>query len=139
MRRPRTHCKNCNMELDALNSQYANGRLAAFCQECYKARKRESYERTKSPEKILRWNMMSKYGITPEEYNQMYEDQQFGCAVCRMPFDKLDVDHNHETGEVRGLLCAKCNLIVSYVENFEDLVINATEYLKRTTWLRKAG
>ena len=75
--------------------------------------------------------MKAKYGITPEEYNQMYEFQQFGCAICRKPFDKLDVDHNHKTGEVRDLLCETCNVIVGFLENHESLVIDAVEYLKR--------
>ena len=127
------------MELTALNHFYNDGRLASFCRDCALAKKKEIYERNKSPERARRWNLKANYGITPEDYSYLYEFQQFGCAICRMPFDKLHVDHNHKTGEVRGLLCVKCNVVLGHIENDEDLISKCIEYLKRTTWRKKAG
>ncbi len=53
------------------------------------------------------------YGITEAQYNLLLSKQGFACAVCSRPaesFNKnLAVDHNHVTGEIRGLLCAYCN------------------------------
>lgn len=54
-----------------------------------------------------------KYGITLKQYNQMLKAQNNSCAICkrdRSNFkNNLAVDHDHKTGEVRGLLCFYCN------------------------------
>ncbi|SHU54419.1 endonuclease VII domain-containing protein [Mycobacteroides abscessus] len=55
------------------------------------------------------------YGITPAEYQALYTAQGGVCAICQRATGKtrrLAVDHNHQTGEVRGLLCKTCNWIV---------------------------
>lgn len=60
---------------------------------------------------------LKKFGITPEQYDQMLHEQQGVCAACgkaethRNQFGvcRLAVDHNHDTGQVRGLLCGRCN------------------------------
>ncbi len=52
----------------------------------------------------------ARYNITREEYALMLETQQGRCAICngKRPYN-LPVDHDHKTGEVRGLLCKLCN------------------------------
>jgi hypothetical protein len=57
--------------------------------------------------------LRSKYGITLEQYNQMHAAQNHSCDICKKHQDNfkssLHVDHNHKTGNVRGLLCFRCN------------------------------
>ncbi len=64
--------------------------------------------------------LQSNYGITLNEYNRMFQIQGGMCAICKRhqsEFKKaLHVDHNHKTGKVRSLLCAKCNVLVGVVE-----------------------
>lgn len=53
-----------------------------------------------------------KYGITGDEYDYLYAAQDGRCAICRRATGKarrLAVDHDHQTGQVRGLLCSPCN------------------------------
>ena len=81
------------------------------------------------------------HGITPAEYDAMLADQEGGCAMCGQPETKrqghggtlmsLAVDHDHDTGEVRGLLCARCNLLLGQVEAAikEGLIEPAMLYL----------
>lgn len=58
------------------------------------------------------------YGITKEQYYEMYENQQGNCCICGEHFDLLCVDHNHKTGKVRSLLCKRCNYNLGvYKEN----------------------
>ena len=65
------------------------------------------------------------YGITPEEYQQMLEEQNGLCASCHQPermklrgrVKQLCVDHDHATGKVRRLLCHPCNAKLGWVEN----------------------
>lgn len=78
-----------------------------------------------------------KFGIDPEQYSQMIEDQHNQCSICGYsPLDnarktaKLYVDHNHTTGKIRGLLCMNCNAALGHFR--EDLTIlkKAVNYLE---------
>lgn len=57
--------------------------------------------------------LLKRYGITEQQYDQLYTKQDGCCAVCKRhssSFKKrLSVDHDHKTGDVRGLLCVHCN------------------------------
>lgn len=83
------------------------------------------------------WNNKLKfnYGITLEQYNQIFEQQQGRCAICGIEqiktMKRFAVDHNHITNKVRGLLCNRCNLAIGL---FEDSIVGlnkAVEYLKK--------
>ena len=86
----------------------------------------KEYARKKNQEPAYRWSMIETrrryhlnrfYGMTLEHFNELFEAQNGLCAVCRQPETgirrgvrkSLDVDHNHTTGQIRGLLCSKCN------------------------------
>jgi len=69
-----------------------------------------------------------RYGITYADYQRMLELQKGLCAICNRSA-KLDVDHNHETGRVRGLLCRKCNLGIGYLKDDHGLLLKAYRYL----------
>lgn len=72
--------------------------------------------------------MKATYGITVDEYDEMLADQGGVCAICgEAPTTKrLAVDHDHETGELRGLLCVPCNAALGVLEDNLDAV---SEYL----------
>ena len=54
-----------------------------------------------------------KYGITQKQYIEMWKKQEGKCALCGESSDKyLDIDHDHKTGDIRGLLCRGCNLML---------------------------
>ena len=78
-----------------------------------------------------RWKARNwaKYGVTPEQYEQMMLDQNGVCAICNQSCIRaLAVDHDHETGVVRGLLCWKCNTGLGRLEQYLD---RAIEYARR--------
>jgi hypothetical protein len=74
----------------------------------------------------------SHYGISTDEYNEILLSQNGRCLICGAEPDgrALDVDHDHETGKVRGLLCHRCNLGVGIFEDDPDLLTAVAEYLK---------
>ena len=76
---------------------------------------------------------VSKYDITVEEYARIFLAQAGMCAICQEPFDfpQLVVDHDHATGEVRGLLCHRCNLGLGLFRDNEWLLVNAVRYLRK--------
>lgn len=89
------------------------------------------------------YKLSYRYGIRLSEYESMFETQRGVCAICGQPEtmkqarsrnsvktpSSLHVDHDHETGEVRGLICWKCNVgIVKLLDN-RDLVESAAKYL----------
>ncbi len=59
----------------------------------------------------------------------MFEEQDGRCKMCRKA-KSLVVDHDHQTGKVRGLLCSRCNVFLSYIENSPDLYSTALQYLQ---------
>lgn len=70
-----------------------------------------------------------KYGITLEDYNKMYIEQQGLCKICANYFDKLVVDHCYTTGKVRGLLCNYCNFGLGNFKDNTNLLNRAIIYL----------
>jgi len=82
--------------------------------------KQKKYNR-ENPEKRKNAILKNVYGITLEQYNQIFEKQKGKCAICKRHQKELTrtlcVDHNHKTKQVRGLLCVTCNTDVSVVEN----------------------
>jgi len=75
------------------------------------------------------------YGITLEDYNNMFEEQNGVCAICGKPetskYTNLQVDHNHVTGKIRELLCGKCNRMLGHVNDNIDILKSAIEYLEK--------
>jgi hypothetical protein len=79
--------------------------------------------------------LMRVYGITHADYVKMLEEQGGHCACCpTTPEDTvwgwLDIDHNHDTGEVRGLLCNPCNRALGLSKDNPQTVENWVDYLK---------
>lgn len=77
----------------------------------------------------------ARYGITVEQYDQMVIDRNGKCDIChKVPTGKgsaarLNVDHNHDTGEIRGLLCWQCNVAIGYLKDSIKVLQDAIQYL----------
>lgn len=85
----------------------------------------------KNPKRIKNSELKSTYGITIEDFDALLTKQHYACAICKRISNKtLHVDHNHTTGKVRGLLCAKCNTALGLIS--EDILIleSMQEYIR---------
>ena len=74
------------------------------------------------------------YGIDVPDYERILEEQGGGCYICgKKPTDRraLDIDHDHNTGKVRGLLCSKHNRAIGLMGDDLHILIKALEYLVR--------
>ena len=97
-----------------------------------------------------RYNYISRYyertyNITLEKYLELAEQQDFKCALCGQENFAMNtchsgvlvVDHNHETGEIRGLLCHNCNRALGLLQDNLQTVSNIIPYLKGATTISK--
>jgi hypothetical protein len=91
---------------------------------------------SKRKDQLRNSNLRLNYGITLKEYNVMYEAQLGCCAICGIEEkyaarQRLVVDHDHDTLEVRSLLCGQCNIGLGHFKDNQDFLANAITYLKR--------
>lgn len=76
--------------------------------------------------------LRSRYGLTLEDYDALLASQGGVCAICQKPWrGNLYVDHDHETKEVRSLLCPRCNSLCGLIETSGNLIYAAINYLFR--------
>lgn len=117
------HCRGCDQDLP-LSQFHVRKERNSYKSRCISCISRAHAEwRERNPGASRLRNLKSKYGLTPEQYFKMVEDQNGGCSICGAaesgwkisPF--LHVDHDHATGRVRGLLCHQCNIAVGTIEN----------------------
>lgn len=92
----------------------------------------KSYWKTyykKHPGRRAEFKRRQLYGIDDATFKLMLKAQDNKCAICREPFGKVHVDHDHTTGKVRALLCVPCNLGLGSFKDNIDSLMKATSYL----------
>lgn len=93
--------------------------------------------RAKNPDKCKNTDLKKHFGITLDRYNEMLENQDGKCSICGKKevssrngkFYSLAVDHNHKTGEIRKLLCSKCNKGLGCFDDSIEIMESAIRYL----------
>lgn len=99
-------------------------------------KRKEVYKkyRNENKETVRNRKYVKNYGITLDQYYEMFDKQNGSCKICGIHQDKLNkklvVDHCHETNLVRGLLCDKCNRGLGHFNDNIDMLLLAIEYLK---------
>ena len=91
----------------------------------------KEYRVTNKGRRRERW--LTRYGLTQEKYQEMLDEQNYGCAICGNTNDEeklLMVDHDHSTDKVRGLLCHRCNSGIGLLRDDVDLLFMAIDYLE---------
>jgi Recombination endonuclease VII len=143
--------------------------LLTRCKECQKSRKTKYYVDNKAyfkakdderyaekkdeiksyntewnkahPENLKNTHLKRTFGITLEDYKNMFASQSGLCAICEKPevivlkktgkIKALSVDHCHKTGKIRSLLCSSCNLAIGSLKDDPILADKAAAYLRR--------
>lgn len=130
-------CSKCK-ENKPLNLFYKDNRsklgVQSMCKDCFK-----NWQRTPTGKLTARKaHLVQTYSITLEQYNKLLEQQNYSCAICKTKDEdcykgsgnNLAVDHCHETGKVRGLLCASCNIMLGNAKDKIEILEEAITYLK---------
>ena len=140
--------KTCSMcgetkPLDAYKPE--RGGRRANCRACDTVRHREWRERNRehvraydrqTHRKVDGWrtHIARKYGLMIVDYERLLQDQDGGCAICRTDAPggrgkRFHIDHDHKTGQVRGLLCSRCNQMLGYSGDSREVLVAAARYL----------
>jgi hypothetical protein len=111
------------------------------CIPCHSVKRRERYRLYEGKDVPYEQVLKRDYGITLEIYNAMLRKQAGRCAICRGPetvrtkrtgeLRRLQVDHDHVTKRVRGLLCSRCNRVVWALEENHLLLAAITAYIEQ--------
>jgi len=114
-------------------------RRTTECKKCSREQRVGHYHKNK--QKLLDYHMFRNYGLTREDYDKMLDDQGGTCAICNKKNEaktmnkelrKLSVDHDHDTGEIRGLLCMNCNFGVGNFKDSIEILKKVIKYLEKS-------
>jgi len=122
-------CPDCGeikpLEQFPRNKNSKDGRHS-YCKPCHNARGKETYERLYGGTR--HYHLKRRYGIGADEFDELVRQQGGVCAICGRP-DPEHVDHSHETGAVRGILCFNCNGGLGQFRDSTDSLLAAARYL----------
>ena len=126
-------CSRCKIEKDETNFQKRKDRpigLRPWCRDCQRNIDREDRKTDNGKRKYRNSNWKQKgINITYEEYKEKYVRLGGCCEICKEQLPSLCVDHNHTTGQIRGLLCTPCNLAIEHLKESTNILMNAIDYL----------
>ena len=109
------------------NKNYRDGRHP-YCKPCHNARGKESKRRLYGGSR--QYHLKHRYGIGADEFDQLVARQGGVCAICGREAPE-HVDHDHLTGEVRGILCFNCNGGLGQFRDSTDALRSAVRYLEQ--------
>jgi hypothetical protein len=126
-------CPRCGE--DKPRSEFSANGKGGYCKPCRADYAREANQRKRDQRRE------EQYGYTSDDFDALRAKQGGGCAICGRTrvtngrwtsehADDLHVDHDHVTGDVRGLLCNKCNVGLGLFEDSPESLLRAIEYLK---------
>lgn len=134
-------CIECGLELPANSKFFTRKELSPDgleyrCRECNRKIHNKYY--LENSAKILSKKREKTYGLSHDEYKRLLRKQEEVCAICGKPetlkikgkVATLSVDHNHNTGEIRGLLCSRCNRGLGVFNDDIGLLKKAVAYLE---------
>ena len=122
------HCKACQA-----NYQRGNVKVKQYHQE-YHQKEKKAREKSGSSKEYFRTRWLKhKYGLTIEQFEEMLKAQDSKCAICGevQESEKFHIDHNHDTGAVRALLCKGCNQGLGLFREDSRRLLEAVNYLER--------
>lgn len=127
-------CKELKPLDDFAEYSYGRNGRCPSCKPCRKALGKATYESRKQrdPEGLRRKSrnvhLRAQYGMTVNQFDAMTAQQRGRCAACGKQ-TKLVLDHDHETGDIRGLICNPCNLALGFAEDSIKRLRELTVYL----------
>lgn len=157
------NCQKCKEVKDT--SEFHKNRakhdgLCGYCKACrekerrstpaFRAKRRALWSRNRDEDNVTHRNwkrlqrigdLRRKYGMTLEDYDELYRRQDGACAICKEPFEAhaihTHVDHCHSTGRVRGILCRGCNQGIGAFKEKDTIMESAIRYINDNNLLNR--
>lgn len=128
----KTHSKRAEYEAAWRNKN--RDHVRAYARKYYREKMTDETRVKKNIDRRRR-HLARKYGLLPDEWQAMFVQQGGVCALCQIPgrlgrHGKLSVDHCHETGRVRGLLCTSCNISLGILGDTPEKMERTMAYLR---------
>ena len=138
-------CTGCKVEKPLtefnVNRRSKSGGFMSRCKSCRREeckiwrKRRPDYERNRylgNEQYHREKHLKKKYSITLSDYDALFKAQHGKCAICDKKQKRVfDVDHCHQTGVIRGLLCSNCNRTIGYANDNIQVLLNAAKYLRK--------
>lgn len=109
--------------------------LRSQCKKCVNKHGKQYRKKDGFIENRRKYTLKNNHKLTPEQYNELFEKQRGLCSICGGTPTRgkkwLDVDHNHKTGKIRGLLCGDCNRMLGLAKDSDQILILGALYLRR--------
>jgi hypothetical protein len=126
--REKTHCPQGHEYTEENTVRWPSQPGSRRCKRCQYQRSHDKWMEIGPPGRRA-IHLRAKYGITPEQYDAMFAAQEGLCALCRRA-EATRVDHDHETGVVRSLLCHPCNAGIGFFHEDGAVLLLAIAYLE---------
>ncbi|MET7797578.1 endonuclease VII domain-containing protein [Streptomyces decoyicus] len=117
------HCRTCGEikpQCEWTRNRSASDGLATLCKSCKSVKGRAGH-------------LKRHYGMSEAERDALIKEQRWMCPIC-LDASPVQVDHDHETGKVRGVLCFSCNAALGQFKDRPDVLRRAAEYLEGNVW-----
>lgn len=137
-------CRICGRELPVSYFYKRNSSRDGYrgeCKECHANKSKAYYNSHKAEHRVVsrRYSIKKNYGLTEDEFSALYESQGGKCAICGKSLTKVgkekskvaNIDHDHKTGKVRGILCQGCNLGLGGFRDNPEYLLSALFYLNK--------
>ena len=135
-------CTKCKKEKSLTEFRSRGGKykhlLKSQCNKCLKAQHKEWCK--KNPERVSQYRATEdalhkrcqRRNINVETFFKVFEDQSYECKICSAPItlENSAIDHNHDTGEFRGVLCRNCNRALGLFKDNPEILKKAAIYLE---------
>lgn len=134
------NCRKCGVSSEEAdfqkNSIFKDG-VDTICKRCKSLYEKERYKKNRTAilNKQKKWfrkkDLKKKYGMTEEDYIKKFKKQKGRCAICGLVVaGNLNIDHDHSSGLVRGLLCTRCNLGLGMFKDDINILKKSIKYIK---------
>lgn len=124
-------CYRCNVALAHINEDYALMKKALeYLTRDYSILHIKD-ERHVDPSTTSWDHRWRKYQVGLNRYRYLEESHDGKCAICQKEWGEMHIDHDHQTGKIRGALCRECNLYLGDVKDSNDTILSMIQYVKR--------